>query len=104
MTIYEILSIILCLCGGFFFLTGTIGLIRFPDTYSRLHALTKADNLGLGFIVLGLAFVSGSIPEIIKIGLTWFLALIGSSSACYFIGNYLHHSSGTRDNENDPCL
>lgn len=104
MTIYEGISIILCLGGGFFFFAGTVGLIRFPDTYSRLHALTKADNLGLGFIVLGLTFVSGSTPEIIKLGLIWFLALLGSSSACYFIGHYISHSSKTGDNENGPGL
>ena len=40
--------------GAFFFLAGTVGLLRFPDTLTRLHALTKADNLGLGLIVLGL--------------------------------------------------
>ncbi|MGB9018202.1 MAG: monovalent cation/H(+) antiporter subunit G [Pseudolabrys sp.] len=32
----------------------TIGLLRFPDTLTRLHALTKVDNLGLGLIVFGL--------------------------------------------------
>ena len=43
------------LCAGaFFFLAGTVGLLRFPDSLTRLHALTKADNLGLGLIVLGL--------------------------------------------------
>lgn len=93
MNIFEILSIIFCLCGGIFFLGGTVGLIRFPDTYSRLHALTKADNLGLGFIVLGLIMVSSSIPEIIKLLLIWTLALVGSSSACYFIGNHMHQSA-----------
>ena len=40
--------------GAFFFLAGTVGLLRFPDALTRLHALTKADNLGLGLIVLGL--------------------------------------------------
>ena len=40
--------------GAFFFLAGTVGLLRFPDSLTRLHALTKADNLGLGLIVLGL--------------------------------------------------
>ncbi len=93
MNLFEILSIIFCLCGGFFFLGGTVGLIRFPDTYSRLHALTKADNLGLGFIVLGLIMVSSSMPEIVKLILIWLLALIGSSSACYFIGNHMHQSN-----------
>ena len=40
--------------GVFFFFAGTVALLRFPDSLSRLHALTKADNLGLGFVVLGL--------------------------------------------------
>ena len=40
--------------GALFFLAGTVGLLRFPDSLSRLHALTKADNLGLGLVVLGL--------------------------------------------------
>jgi len=42
------LSILLLLAGAVFFLAGTLGLLRFPDVYTRLHALTKADNLGLG--------------------------------------------------------
>ena len=42
------------LAGAFFFLAGTVGLLRFPDPLTRLHALTKADNLGLGLIVIGL--------------------------------------------------
>ncbi len=88
--IFDTISIILCLAGAFFFLGGTVGLLRFPDNYSRLHALTKADNLGLGFIVLGLMFASAALPEIIKLGLIWLLALVGSSSACYFIGNYIY--------------
>jgi multicomponent Na+:H+ antiporter subunit G len=37
--------------GAFFYLAGTVGLLRFPDAYTRLHALTKADNLGLALIV-----------------------------------------------------
>jgi multicomponent Na+:H+ antiporter subunit G len=50
----DILSIVLVSAGAFFFLAGTAGLLRFPDTLTRLHALTKVDNLGLGLIVAGL--------------------------------------------------
>ena len=46
--------------GVFFFFAGTVGLLRFPDTLTRLHALTKADNLGLGLVVLGLVLQAGS--------------------------------------------
>jgi hypothetical protein len=43
-----------------FFLAGTVGVLRFPDTHSRLHALTKADNLGLGLVAAGLALQAES--------------------------------------------
>jgi len=48
--------------GAFFFFAGTVGLLRFPDSLTRLHALTKADNLGVGLIVLGLLPRAGSLP------------------------------------------
>jgi len=50
----DIITVVLVSAGGIFFLAGTIGLLRFPDTLTRLHALTKVDNLGLGLIVFGL--------------------------------------------------
>lgn len=40
--------------GAVLYLAGMLGLLRFPDTLTRLHALTKVDNLGLGLVVLGL--------------------------------------------------
>jgi multicomponent Na+:H+ antiporter subunit G len=45
--ISDLFSIAAIGAGVFFFLAGTVGLVRFPDPLSRLHALTKADNLGL---------------------------------------------------------
>jgi multicomponent Na+:H+ antiporter subunit G len=50
----DIFTVVAVMAGAFFFLAGTVGLLRFPDTLTRLHALTKADNLGLGLVVLGL--------------------------------------------------
>jgi multicomponent Na+:H+ antiporter subunit G len=50
----NIFTIVAVSAGSFFFMAGTIGLLRFPDTMTRLHALTKVDNLGLGLIVFGL--------------------------------------------------
>jgi hypothetical protein len=44
----DILTIASVCAGAFFFFAGTVGLLRFPDTLTRLHALTKADNLGRG--------------------------------------------------------
>jgi multicomponent Na+:H+ antiporter subunit G len=50
----DIFTVLAVAGGAFFFLAGTVGLLRFPDTLTRLHALTKADNLGLGLVMLGL--------------------------------------------------
>ena len=55
MSLARDIFVVLAVSGGaFFFMAGTVGLLRFPDSLTRLHALTKADNLGLGLVVLGL--------------------------------------------------
>lgn len=81
MNALDLLCVGLMIIGAFFFLAGTIGFLRFPDLFTRLHALTKADNLGLGFIGAALAIQSGSWAVAGKIFLIWVLLLI-SASAC----------------------
>lgn len=71
--------------GAFFFLAGTVGLLRFPDVYSRLHALTKADNLGLGLIVLGCMLLAGSWSVAGKLLLIWLLVMLASTTSCQLI-------------------
>lgn len=85
MTAVEWASGLLLLIGAAFYLAGTVGLLRFPDVYARLHALTKADNLGLGFLVLGLALQAGSLATALKILLIWPLVLAASAAVSYTI-------------------
>jgi len=85
--ISTVISATLCVAGAMFFLAGTIGLLRFPDVYTRLHALTKADNLGLGLIGLGVAIQSLSWMIGLKVILIWGLALVASATACNLIAN-----------------
>jgi multicomponent Na+:H+ antiporter subunit G len=80
-------SSLLVLCGIFFFVAGTVGLLRFPDVYTRLHALTKADNLGLGLVVVGLAVRAGSWAVVLKLLLIWVLVLLASATACYLVAH-----------------
>jgi multicomponent Na+:H+ antiporter subunit G len=68
-------TVVAIAAGAFFFLAGTAGLLRFPDTLSRLHALTKADNLGLGLVALGLAFQADSLLAVGKLAVVWLLVL-----------------------------
>ncbi len=81
----ELVSTILLCVGGFFYFAGTLGLLRFPDVYSRLHALAKADNLGLGCILLGLAIQQESLAAALKLVLVWPLALSASATVSYAI-------------------
>ncbi|UUC83994.1 monovalent cation/H(+) antiporter subunit G [Stutzerimonas stutzeri] len=76
----------LLLAGGLlFFAAGSIGLLRFPDTLSRLHALTKADTLGFGLVVAGLALRAGSLLEVAQMLLIWLLVLASGATACQLL-------------------
>lgn len=81
----EFASTFLLFAGAFFFLAGTIGLLRFPDIYSRLHALAKADNLGLGCVLFGLALQAESLALALKLLLIWPLVLVASAGVSYAI-------------------
>jgi multicomponent Na+:H+ antiporter subunit G len=82
------LSVVLLLAGGAFFFAGTVGLLRFPDVYTRLHALTKADNLGLGLIVIGLALRAESAAAAGKLILVWLLVLTASAAASQLVAHW----------------
>jgi multicomponent Na+:H+ antiporter subunit G len=81
----EWVSLVLLLIGAAFFFAGTVGLLRFPDVYTRLHALAKADNLGLGFIMLGLLLQTTSLAMALKLILIWLLALAASATVGFLI-------------------
>lgn len=83
----DYLSAVLLVVGALFFLGGTVGLLRFPDTYSRLHALTKADNVGLGLIVAGLMVQAESWTVVGKLLLIWVLVLLAGASVSYLIAH-----------------
>lgn len=88
MKLLDLLSLALLACAAFFFLAGTVGLLRFPDVYTRLHALTKVDNLGLGFVVLALMLQAQTLAGVLKLALIWALALAASATASYLLAQY----------------
>jgi len=81
----DILTSLLLIAGAVFFLGGTIGLFRFPDVYTRLHALTKADNVGLGLMMAGLSLQADSLATVGKLLLIWLLVLLASASVAHLI-------------------
>jgi multicomponent Na+:H+ antiporter subunit G len=85
MTLADIATTLLAGLGVVFFIGGTVGLLRFPDVHSRLHALTKADNLGLGLIALGLVLQADSVALALKVILVWLLALLAAATVTQLI-------------------
>jgi multicomponent Na+:H+ antiporter subunit G len=81
----DLLSAVLLLGGAAFFFAGTVGMLRFPDVFSRLHALTKGDNVGLGLTVLGLAVRAESLAVVGKLLLIWILVLLAGATASHLI-------------------
>ena len=81
----DLFSILAIVAGAFCFLAGSVGLLRFPDAYTRLHALTKADNLGLGLVVLGLLPQADGLLDALKLLLIWFLVLLSGAAVSQLI-------------------
>jgi multicomponent Na+:H+ antiporter subunit G len=84
----EISAVLLILSGLAFFIAGSIGLLRLPDVYSRLHALTKADNVGLGLLVFGLLLLSSNSLTAFKLVLVWVLVLASSAAGAHLIAQF----------------
>jgi multicomponent Na+:H+ antiporter subunit G len=92
----DILAGILILAGLFFFLAGSIGLLRLPDLYSRLHALTKADNLGLGLLAAGLALHALDVFLTFKLLLIWLAVLAASATGAHLIARQSRRGEADR--------
>lgn len=85
----DLFSLVAIGAGVFFFFAGTVGLLRFPDSLTRLHALSKADNLGLGLVVLGLLPRAASLLDAFKLVVIWALVLLSGASTAQLIGRAL---------------
>lgn len=81
----ELIAAGFVVAGVAFFVAGSVGLLRLPDLHSRLHALTKADNVGLGLLVAGLAMSAGDVLTGVKLFLVWVLVMAASAAAAHLI-------------------
>lgn len=90
----DLFTILFVSAGVIFFAAGTVGLLRFPDALTRLHALTKADNLGLGLIVIGLLPMVGSVLGGLKLVVVWGLTQLAGATVTQLIGRAARRDEG----------
>jgi len=96
----DIFSWALLLAGGFFIVVGSLGLVRMPDFFTRVHAASITDTLGAGLIVVGLLLQSphwlGSVKLILIMA---FLILTGPTATHALAKAALH--AGLRPHNDD---
>lgn len=81
----DLFTVVAVTAGAILFLAGTLGLLRFPDALTRLHALTKVDNLGLGLVALGLMPQLGWLSAA-KLLAVWLLVQLSGAIVTQILG------------------
>ena len=64
----ELASWALILLGSFFTVVGSFGLVRMPEVFTRMHAASVTDTLGVGFLILGMSLQAGFGLVTLKLG------------------------------------
>lgn len=102
---FEITLAILVLVGAFFTLVGSIGIVKLPDFFTRLHGPTKATTLGAGAILIASSiffFVSSGELSLHEILITFFLFITAPISAHLMAKSALHLKQKENSNETTP--
>lgn len=81
--ILNILSWGCLLTGSFFCLTGAVGLLRFPDFFTRIHAASLTDTLGASLILIGLMFQAGLGLTLSKLIIILLFSLLAGTTASH---------------------
>ncbi|OBG85675.1 Na+/H+ antiporter subunit G [Mycobacterium sp. E802] len=97
MNILDILTAVLILSGSSLALTAAIGVVRFPDTLSRMHAATKPQVLGLLLVLAGAAIRLRGHADIGMVILTGLFTLITAPVIANRVGQLAYHEQNIRD-------
>jgi multicomponent Na+:H+ antiporter subunit G len=98
----DAFTLILVALSALFFFAGWVGLVRFPDPLCRLHALSKADNLGLGLVVAGLLPQASRPFGVLKLVALWLLVLLAGGATGQMLAGALHADAGMTRDGADP--
>ena len=81
---------LLCLLGGLLCIVGTIGVLRFPDFYTRLHAASITDTSGAGLIILGMALMAPHWLVLVKLFCMLGFMMLTSATGSHALANAAH--------------
>ncbi len=99
----QIAGSIIMIIGAFFFIIGTIGLLRFPDFYSRMHATGKCDTLGSGLVLLGIGIHQDFTINTVKLFLIISFIFVANPTTTHVLAKAAYDSGlipWTKEDEN----
>jgi multicomponent Na+:H+ antiporter subunit G len=83
----DVLTVVLLTLGALFSLTAAVGVLRLPDVFTRMHAITKAGSVGVGLIMAGVAVHFGDeVPVITRAAAIVVFVLVTSPVSAQMIG------------------
>jgi multicomponent Na+:H+ antiporter subunit G len=91
-SVLDTLGALCLLLGSFLCLAGAVGLLRFPDTLSRLHAATKPQTLGLILILAGLALTLRTWAAVTTLVLLAGTQFFTSPVSAHLVGRAAYHN------------
>ena len=89
---FEVLADLLLGAGILFTIAGTVGLLRFPDFYTRLHAAGVTETLGMGAIVVGLMLHAGPGDALVRLVLILLFMLVTAPIASHALARAARHA------------
>jgi multicomponent Na+:H+ antiporter subunit G len=96
--LFDIVSAVLILGGSALALTAAIGVVRFPDTLTRMHAATKPQVLGLLLVLIGAALRLRGHADVGMIILTGMFTLITAPVVAQRVGQLAYREQNLKDN------
>ena len=85
-----IVGAMLCLLGALLAIIGTVGVLRFPDFYTRLHAASVTDTSAALSLIVGMALMSEHWLVLVKLVVIWILLLFTGPTASHAVANAAH--------------
>ena len=93
--VVDALSWVLLMLGSVLIVTGAVGLIRFPEFFSRLHAVSVTETLATWAILFGLCLQAGLTQATVKLMLIWLVLLFTGPTATHALAKAALHGGLT---------
>ncbi len=102
MSPFDLIGGLMVLLGCFFCIVGAVGMLRFPDFYTRTHAASITDTLGAGLVLWGLMIISGPNLVTVKLLMVAILVLVTSPTAGHALVKAAYANGVAWTRKDDP--